>query len=291
MLRIFAFRKMVVPVFLLCLLWTSGRSQSVRIACAQIGYGTDTSKSIADIIKAVNQAADSGADIVLTPEVMMTCWKFGAAIPQSWVNAKLALISQECLKRNIAAVVSGNRVDDSGKVYLTGYLIDRSGRLVGWYDKTGLLFDEISAGFSKGMSYPVFDLDINGRMVKVGLQICRDQQYFAGFRLLALKGAQIILHIAAGLSNPELPGERRQIEAKLRERAVTNSVILASINQVADSGFYQLMRSQLIDPRGVVLNKTPDGNEHMICATFDLSLADHSMLNQRRTDLYDIKEK
>jgi hypothetical protein len=69
---------------------------------------------------------------------------------------------------------------------------------------------------------------------------------------------------------------------------VTNSVILASVNK---AGTYQLLRSQLVDPRGVVLSKTTDDNEHMICATFDLSMADHSVLNQRRTDLYDIKEK
>jgi predicted amidohydrolase len=280
--------KTVWVTALICFFCAVTLPQNVKIACAQITYGADTAKNIADLISTINQAADSGADIVLTPEAMMTGYKSGIAIPQSWVDAKLALISAECAKRKIIAVVSGNRRDSRDSIYLTAYLIDKSGRLVGWYDKTGLLYDETSAGFAKGMSYPVFDLDINGQTVKVGLQICRDQQYFAGFRLLALKGARIILHIAAGLSNPELPGERRLIEAKIRERAMTNSVIVASTNQ---SGNYQLLRSQLVDPRGVVLNKTTDDNVHMICATFDLALADRSLLSQRRTDLYDIQGK
>lgn len=269
----------------LCLLWTSGHAQSIRIACAQIGWGADNDRNVTDIITTIHQAADSGADLVLTPEAMMT--GYNVSVPQSWVDNKLRLISQACSTRNTGALVSGNRFQGDS-VFVSAYLLDKKGRLVGAYDKTGCLTSETSLGFSKGMDFPVFDFDNGNGIVRMGVQICRDQQYFAGFRFLAIKGAQVILHIADGSSNPELPAERRLIHAKLRGRAITNSVFVASANRALD---FQLLRSNIWDPRGRVLATAADAKPVLLCANLDLSLADHKNLNLRRNDLYELIEK
>jgi predicted amidohydrolase len=276
--------------FLACLMlsWCLvSNGQTLRVACAQINYGPDCDQNVTGIISVINQAADSGADLVLTPEAMMTDYKNGVAIAQSWVDGKLALIAQACSTRSIGALVSGNRVSGDS-VFICAYLLDKKGRRIGFYDKTGLLSDETGAGFTKGMEYPVFDFDNNGSTVKVGIQICRDQQYFAGFRFLAMKGAKVILHIAAAISNPELPAEIRLIHAKLRSRALTNSVFVASANKAGD---YQLLRSHIWDPTGRVLAEAVSSGPVLLCADQDLGLADHKNLNLRRSDLYELIEK
>jgi predicted amidohydrolase len=266
---------------------TNVDGQTIKIACAQMYYGSNFDQNVSALVQIIHVAADSGADLVLTPEAMMTDYKNGINIKQDWMNQKLELIKAACAERNIGAVVSGNRVEGSN-IYICAYLIGKDGKLIGTYDKAGLLHDETSVGFTKGMSYPVYDFEHNGQMVKVGMQICRDQKYFAGFRLLAMKGAKILLHIAAAISNPDLPGERESIHAEMRTRAVSNSVFVASVNK---AGNFQILRSHIWDPQGRTLAKTTDAGVRMIYAVLDLSLADHANLNLIRSELYELKEK
>ena len=74
-------------------------------------------------------------------------------------------------------------------VYNTAPLFDREGKLIGTYDKVNLYDPELDEGISPGESVPVFETDFG----KVGIMICYDSWHPAVAKLLALKGAEIIL--------------------------------------------------------------------------------------------------
>ena len=74
-------------------------------------------------------------------------------------------------------------------VHNSAPLFDREGKLVGIYDKLNLYDTELDQGISPGESVPVFETDFG----KVGIMICYDSWHPAVAKLLALKGAEMIL--------------------------------------------------------------------------------------------------
>jgi len=74
-------------------------------------------------------------------------------------------------------------------LYNSAPLFDREGNLVGIYDKVNLYDPELDQGISPGENVPVFDTDFG----KLGIMICYDSWHPAIAKLLALKGAEVIL--------------------------------------------------------------------------------------------------
>jgi predicted amidohydrolase len=86
--------------------------------------------------------------------------------------------------------VSGSIVLQRGDVvYNSAPLFDREGKLVGIFDKLNLYDPELDQGISPGESVPVFETDFGN----VGIMICYDSWHPAVAKLLALKGAEVIL--------------------------------------------------------------------------------------------------
>ncbi len=79
-------------------------------------------------------------------------------------------------------------------VYNSAPLFDRRGKLVGIYDKVMLYDPELDDGTSPGDRLPVFDADFG----KVGIMTCYDSWHPSVAKLLALKGAEVILFPSAG---------------------------------------------------------------------------------------------
>ncbi len=83
-----------------------------------------------------------------------------------------------------------------GKEYgNAAFLIDRQGKRIGRYDKVHVVPDAAPAttcegGTTPGKGYPVFDCDFG----RIGIQICFDYMHEEGWRELARKGAEIIVH-------------------------------------------------------------------------------------------------
>lgn len=86
------------------------------------------------------------------------------------------------------------RRDRDDVIYNSAPLYDRKGELVGIYDKVNLYDPELDYGTSPGESVPVFKTDFG----TVGIMTCYDSWHPAVAKLLALKGAEIILFPSAG---------------------------------------------------------------------------------------------
>jgi beta-ureidopropionase len=188
---------------------------SVRIASAAIipdkwEKETNWNRTETMVRKAV---IDGGAKVVVTPEEILDGYVIEEANGIKDINEKTKVIERF---RTIAEPLDGpyikkacNLADELNiffvfgflefrdtKLYNTTILIDPDGDIIGRYSKTHfaegyLVKPEI---YTPGDEYPVFDTPFG----KIGIIICYDRQLPEPARILALKGAQILIVPANG---------------------------------------------------------------------------------------------
>ncbi len=175
------------------------------------------------------------------------------------------------LAEKVNAYIVAGIYERSGEVlYNTSVLIGRDGRLVGKYRKTHLPREEWEAGITAGDEYPVFDTDFG----KVGMMICWDVQFPEPARVLAARGAEIILL-------PIWGGNQTLAKA----RAIENHIFLISSS-------YD-MRTFIIGPDGEVLAEADKATPvaiadlHLDRPNYQPGLGDmrHRTWMERRADL------
>ncbi len=88
------------------------------------------------------------------------------------------------------------RRDDGA--YIEAFLLDRSGEIVGSYQKhhpvvEGCAFDQVEFGSRPGRDLPIFDTDFG----RIGVQICFDVQYNDGWEAIDRAGAEIFFWLSA----------------------------------------------------------------------------------------------
>lgn len=148
--------------------------------------------NISNIEYLLNQAKD--ADLVVIPELANSGYNFESKeqaiqLAQSADNSPyLNFLSNQAKKLNLH-IVSGFHEIDNNLLYNTSVLLGPSG-IIGTYRKIHLFMNEFDF-FEKGnLGLPVYDIGI----CKVGMLICFDWVFPEVWRILALKGADIICH-------------------------------------------------------------------------------------------------
>jgi predicted amidohydrolase len=203
------------------------------------------------------ETLEGHVDLVCLPELINTTRLPGD--PGTWAepipgpsSERLSTIAQER-----GMYIAASILESQGKaIYNTGLLIDRSGGLVGKYRKTQLTLGEgLLHGYTPGDELAVFHTDFG----PVAYMICYDGHYPEVARLLALKGAKVIL-----FSNM---GDGREggglWESVVRTRAVDNQVhIVAAVNGA---------RSCVVSPKGELLAMTDRTPGSIAVADCDLS--------------------
>ena len=113
--------------------------------------------------------------------------------------------------------------------------------------------------------------------VELGLTICYDVRFPELYRILALRGARVMLVPAAFT----LSTTREHWEVLLRARAIENQAFVLAANQIGSHppGRRSGGRSLIVDPWGVVIAQAGDAVTHI---TADLDLA---RLEQVREEL------
>ena len=103
--------------------------------------------------------------------------------------------------------------------------------------------------------------------VEVGLSVCYDLRFPELYRILAVRGASVIVVPAAFT----LATTREHWEVLLRARAIENQAFVIAANQIGEhaKGFRSGGRSMIVDPWGLVLAQAPDA-ETVIVADLDL---------------------
>lgn len=155
------------------------------------------------------------------------------------------------------------RMQRGDVIYNSAPLWDREGKLVGIYDKVMLYDPELDDGTSPGENLPVFKTDFG----KVGIMTCYDSWHPAVAKLLALKGAEVILFPSAGY-----------YMQLMHARAADNGVVIAATSGspcgVWDGGGNQADKGSpdatRYAPTSIVAFENDDGQK-MQMVTLDLS--------------------
>jgi len=133
-----------------------------------------------------------------------------------------------------------------GRVYNSVVLLDRQGEPVGVYDKVFpvMMTDgSLEYGVTPGREFPVFDLDFG----RVGVQICWDIAFAAGWQALADQDAELVLFC----TDPASP-------VALRGRAWEHDYYIAASTLHPPA--------MTVDPLGRVLGRTSEYGEVLVLA-------------------------
>lgn len=197
----------------------------------------------------VGEAAQGGAKIIALPELFNTGYcvadaDFTLAEP---IPTGETTLWMESLCKQYGVFLTGaiiERGSHEGVLYDTHLLVGPEG-YVGKYRKVCLWGDE-QLRFREGNAYPVFDLGF----AKVGLQICYEVGFPESARILALRGANLLIYSAAF-------GRARSYvwELASRARALENGVYVLAANRYGTENDTLAFanKSRIISPRGDLL--------------------------------------
>jgi NAD+ synthase (glutamine-hydrolysing) len=256
--------------------WSGTRR--LRLAMAQINVTVgDFAGNQRKIIKAIEDAKSSGADILTFPELAI------CGYPPEDLLFKPQFIAENL--RSLEKIIDASRcitlvvgfVDSNQDIYNAAAVI-HDGKHIGTYHKMFLpnygVFDE-NRYFRAGDETPVYNI----AGIKIGINICEDIWYEAGpSAAQAYSGAEVILNISA---SPYHFGKGGYRERMIATRATDNVAIFAFNNLVG--GQDELVfdgDSLVLDEKGNLIARGKQFEEDLIIADLDIE-------NVFRTRLHD----
>ena len=244
-------------------------SKTVRVAAVQMEpHLANLDHNRRRILAHLSEAVREKAQLVVFPECATSGYGFDslkearrAAEPVPGPTSDVLV--PVCVKRAIHVVV-GILEQDADKIYNSALLIGPSG-LVAVYRKTHLPFLGVDRFVDAGASLAVHDTAAG----RLGLLICYDMRFPEPARVLALCGAEIIVHPTNWhVTSTDFP----LFITKCRARE--NRVYVVSADRVgSESGTAYLGRSQIIDVMGYPLAEADDHSEAILYADLDLAEA------------------
>lgn len=241
----------------------------MRIAGIQMSAGVDVRKNIQRAVEMTGVAAEKGATIIGFPELFLLPWfprqenNESFSLAQDVASGSLAPFA-EASKKSRAVLVVPFFESAEGTYYNSTAVYDQ-GALLGVYRKVHVpdlpLYRE-QFYFSAGASgFPVFETSQG----KIGIQICWDNLFPEGSRILALKGAEIVFAPTAASLNHSL------WERAIAANAFANNFFVFRVNRVGQDGELSFNgRSFCIDPWGEMISELAGSKDAIVLADIDL---------------------
>jgi predicted amidohydrolase len=247
----------------------------MRVAAVQLNSTDDVKRNRTTADRLVRAAGAGGAELVVLPEK----WNVLGTDEQMTLAAEPLDGPSITWAREVAAelgidLVAGSiveRVEGREKTMNTSVHIGPDGEVRAVYRKIHMFDVEVdgtvyreSDGAEPGDEIVVSAL-ADG--VPVGMSVCYDVRFPELYRILALRGAEIIVIPAAFT----LATTRDHWETLLRARAIENQCFVVAPNQIGahPPGDRSGGRSMIVDPWGLPLAMAADG-ETAILAELDL---------------------
>ncbi len=274
-----------------------------------------------------HNTADSEANIARLSDSIRTCAAEGAelVVLQELHNSLYFCQTEDTDTFRLAEPIPGPSTEHFGEVaracgavlvlslferrapglyHNTAVVIERDGRIAGRYRKMHIPDDP---AYYEKFYFTPGDLDfrpIPTSVGRLGVLVCWDQWYPEAARLMALRGADLLLYpTAIGWDSADTPDEqRRQLDAWLtvqRGHAIANGLPVVTVNRVGHepdpsghtAGIQFWGNSFACGPQGELLTELPTDAEAIRIVDIDLRRSEHvrrwwPFLRDRRIDAF-----
>ena len=282
----------------------------IQMTCS--ASAEDNKRKIADRI---SQASAEGAQLVVLQELHNSLYfcqtesvdNFDLAEP---IPGESTRFYAEVAKTNhVVLVTSLFERRAPGLYHNTAVVFEQDGSIAGIYRKMHIPDDP--AYYEKFYFTPgdLGFMPIDTRVGRLGVQVCWDQWYPEGARIMALNGADILIFpTAIGYESSDSPEEQqRQREAWMtvqRGHAVANGLPVIAANRVghepdpsgATNGILFWGSSFVCGPQGEILAQASTNHEELLIVDIDLRRSESvrrwwPFLRDRRIDAFDTLTK
>ena len=271
-------------------------TKQFRVATLQMCSGTNPDENLAVALSLLDRAASAGATVAVLPEF----WDYmgpeeeAGAIATTVPGPMTEALAAKAREHGIFVYAGSvhERAGDDSRLYNTTVLIEPSGEIAARYRKIHLFDVSFAGQFAHQESAtirPGTEI-VTGHIddVPIGFSTCYDLRFPELFRILALRGAEVIFLPAAFT----LHTGKDHWEILLRARAIENQCFLVAAAQFGKhpGGSVTYGRAMIVDPWGLVLAQAPDSTA-MAVADLDFAVLERirnelPSLRNRRVDQY-----
>lgn len=286
-------------------------AKTIKAGIVQHSFTEDVDVNRARNLNAIESLASEGARLIVLSELHdshyfcqtenVDNFRYAEEIPSEFTE----FYSSAAAANNVVLVTSMFERRAPGLYHNTALVFDTDGSLCGKYRKMHIPDDP---GFYEKFYFTPGDLGfepINTSLGKLGVLVCWDQWYPEAARLMALRGAEMLIYPTAIGWNPDDPQDEkdRQREAWItiqRAHAVANGIPVISVNRCGfeedpselTSGIDFWGSSFVAGPQGEILFMAPDNAPCEQVVEVDMERSENvrqwwPFLRDRRIDHYD----
>lgn len=249
----------------------------VRAAGIQFACGPEPRENLDKALRLLALAAEKGAHLAAFPELAIYPWFPRTVAPASFEMAEpvhgpsVTAVQDAAQRTGLVVVFPFFEVaveEQSVAYYNAAAVIDKDGRLAGVYRKNHVpqippLYEERHYFRPATTGFPVFDTAAG----KLGVQICWDNFFPEGSRILGLKGAEIVVAPTAGATY----AAHNRWETAIAANAIANGYYVLRVNRVGEEGpmrFYG--RTFCVNPNGEFAAEPAGDRDGVVLVNLDL---------------------
>lgn len=281
----------------------------MKVALLQQEFKGTKEATIAKTLELIAEAKKGGADLVVCQELHQTQYFCQSEDTNFFDHANewqedVAFWGRVAKENGVVLVTSLFEKRADGLYHNTAFVFERDGSVAGKYRKMHIPDDP---GFYEKFYFTPGDIGfepIETSLGKLGVLVCWDQWYPEAARLMALKGAKILIYpTAIGWFEGDSEDEKsRQLEAWVavqRGHSVANGLPVVAVNRVGfekdDSGVMDGIKfwgnSFVFGPQGEQLFRANSHSEQCKIVEIDMKRSEEvrriwPFLRDRRIDAY-----
>ncbi|MBN2831809.1 MAG: carbon-nitrogen hydrolase, partial [Campylobacterales bacterium] len=281
----------------------------MKTALIQHAIQGSAKETIAKTVSLIHQASSQGAELVVLQELHqdryfcinedVECFDLAS----NW-EADIAFWSGIAKENKIVLVTSLFEKRSAGLYHNTAVVFEKDGTVAGKYRKMHIPDDP---GFYEKFYFTPGDMGYNPIQTsvgKLGVLVCWDQWYPEAARLMALKGAEMLIYpTAIGWFDEDTEDEKKRQcdawETIQRGHAIANGLPVISVNRIgkeADNhnvldGIRFWGNSFACGPQGEIIVRASHDQEEVLIVDVDLERGEHvrriwPFLRDRRIETY-----
>ncbi|WP_060825571.1 carbon-nitrogen hydrolase [Sulfurospirillum cavolei] len=281
----------------------------MKVGLIQHAIESTSEKTIAKSVSLIQKAAREGAELVVLQELHQDryfCINEDVAcfdLASNW-ESDIAFWSSIAKENKVVLVTSLFEKRSAGLYHNTAVVFEKDGTIAGKYRKMHIPDDP---GFYEKFYFTPGDMGYNPIQTsvgKLGLLVCWDQWYPEAARLMALKGADMLIYpTAIGWFDEDMEDEKRRQcdawETVQRGHAIANGLPVISVNRIgkeADNhgvldGIRFWGNSFVAGPQGEIIVRASHDQEEVLIVDVDLQRGEHvrriwPFLRDRRIETY-----